>query len=284
MNRMIAWFAENRVAANLLMVLIVVAGILSIPNTRKELIPNISLDMVSITVVYPGASPEEIEASVCVRIEEQVFDIEGIKKLTTRAQENACVVVAEVSPDYITRDVMDDIKARTDTITSFPQNTERPVIKEISIRSTVASVVISGQVDEVTLKHLAERVRDDLTELDSITHSWSLRVGGKWHDNEDISDIYYFGLRRSHMDFEAPLLAWLPNSGIDYQIAFSQQDNSLIEQKLFFDRKLPLRAWQIGLDIKLGLIWKKAEKYRGRLATEGPGDEFYLVLRPDIEF
>jgi multidrug efflux pump subunit AcrB len=169
MNRMIAWFAENRVAANLLMVLIVVAGILSIPNTRKELIPNISLDMVSITVVYPGASPEEIEASVCVRIEEQVFDIEGIKKLTTRAQENACVVVAEVSPDYITRDVMDDIKARIDTITSFPQNTERPVIKEISIRSTVASVVISGQVDEVTLKHLAERVRDDLTELDSIT-------------------------------------------------------------------------------------------------------------------
>lgn len=61
MNRMIAWFAENRVAANLMMVLIIVAGVLSIPETRKELIPNISLDMVSITVAYPGASPSEIE-------------------------------------------------------------------------------------------------------------------------------------------------------------------------------------------------------------------------------
>lgn len=121
-------------------------------------------------------------------------------------------------------------------------------------------------------------------EIDEVTHSWSLRVGGKWHDNEEIADIYYFGLRRSHLDFSAPLLAWLPNSGIDYQIAFSQEDNSLIEQKLFFDRKLPLRAWKVALNIKIGFIWKQAEKYRGALATEGPGDEFYLVLRPDIEF
>lgn len=121
-------------------------------------------------------------------------------------------------------------------------------------------------------------------EIKAVTHSWSLRVGGKWHGNEDITDIYYFGLRRSHLDFDAPVLAWLPNSGIDYQIAFSQQENALIEQKLFFDKKLPLHAWKVALNIKIGFIWKRAEKYRGALATEGPGDEFYLVLRPDIEF
>lgn len=121
-------------------------------------------------------------------------------------------------------------------------------------------------------------------EIDAVVHSWSFRVGGKWHDNEDISDIYYIGVRRSHLDFDAPVLAWLPNSGIDYQIAFSQQENAIIEQKLFFDKKLPLRAWKIALNIKIGFIWKQAEKYRGELATQGPGDEFYLVLRPDIEF
>ena len=121
-------------------------------------------------------------------------------------------------------------------------------------------------------------------EIESVTHSWSFRAGGKWHDNEDISDIYYLGMRRSHLDFDAPVLAWLPNSGIDYQIAFSQRENALIEQKLFFDKKLPLRAWKVALNIKIGFIWKRAEKYRGALATEGPGDEFYLVLRPDIEF
>lgn len=169
MNRMIAWFAENRVAANLMMLLIVVAGILSIPETRKELIPNISLDMVSITVPYPGASPEEVERSVCIRVEESIFDIEGIRKLTTRAREDACVTVADIDSNYVTRDVMDDIKSRIDTITSFPKNTEQPLVKEISIRSTVASVVVSGKVDEVTLKHLAEQVRDELTDLPSMT-------------------------------------------------------------------------------------------------------------------
>lgn len=169
MNRMIAWFAENRVAANLMMLLIVVAGFLSIPDTRKELIPNISLDMVSVTVPYPGASPEEVERSVCIRVEESIFDIEGIRKLTTRAREDACVTVADINSNYVTRDVMDDIKSRIDTITTFPKNTEQPLVKEISIRSTVASIVVSGQVDEVTLKHLAEQVRDELTSLPSMT-------------------------------------------------------------------------------------------------------------------
>ncbi|HEY9051556.1 MAG TPA: efflux RND transporter permease subunit, partial [Gammaproteobacteria bacterium] len=169
MNRMIAWFAENRVAANLMMLLIVVAGILSIPNTRKELIPNISLDMVNITVPYPGASPEEVERAICIRVEENIFDVEGIRKLTSRASEDACNVVAEIDNNYETRNVMDDIKSRIDTITSFPKNSEQPVIREISIKSTVASVVVSGNVDELTLKHYAEQVRDDLTSLPSIT-------------------------------------------------------------------------------------------------------------------
>ncbi|HEY9052478.1 MAG TPA: efflux RND transporter permease subunit, partial [Gammaproteobacteria bacterium] len=169
MNRMIAWFAENRVAANLMMLLIVIAGILSIPNTRKELIPNISLDMVNITVPYPGATPEEVEQAICIRIEESIYDVEGIRKLTSRASEDACNVLAEIDNNYETRNVMDDIKSRIDTITSFPKNSEQPVIREITIKSTVASVVVSGNVDELTLKHYAEQIRDDLTSLPSIT-------------------------------------------------------------------------------------------------------------------
>lgn len=120
-------------------------------------------------------------------------------------------------------------------------------------------------------------------DIDAVTHSWSFRVGGKWHGNEEITDIYYIGLRRSHLDFDAPILSWLPNSGFDYQVAFSQHDNSLVEQQLFFDKKLPLRAWHFAVDIELGLIWKKAAKYTGNLAGQGAGEEIYLVLRPNIE-
>lgn len=169
MNKLIAWFAENQVAANLMMVMIVVAGILSLQSTRKELIPNISLDMVTIGVAYPGATPEEIEQSVCVRIEESIFDIEGIRKLTTKAAESICNVTADIEVNYQAREVMDEIKSRIDAISTFPEPAERPLIREISIKSSVASVVVSGAADERTLKNIAEMVRDELTEIKAIT-------------------------------------------------------------------------------------------------------------------
>ncbi|VAW69690.1 Acriflavin resistance protein [hydrothermal vent metagenome] len=169
MNKLIAWFAQNQVAANLMMVLIVVAGLLSLQGTRKELIPNISLGKVSINIMYPGASPKEVEQSVCVRVEENIFDIEGIRQITSNVSEGSCTVVADIQVHYDTRDVMAEIKSRIDSIVTFPVDAERPVIREISIKTTVANVVVSGDTDEHTLKGIAEAVRDELTELKSIT-------------------------------------------------------------------------------------------------------------------
>ena len=169
MNKMIAWFAENRVAANLMMVLVVIAGALAMTETRKELIPNISLDLVLITVPYPGAAPDEVERAVCIRVEEKIFDIEGIRKMVAIARENACVVSVEVEPEYNTRDVMEDIKSRIDTITNFPKDAEQPVVQERTIRASVADIVVAGNIDELSLKRLAEEVRDELTNLPSIT-------------------------------------------------------------------------------------------------------------------
>lgn len=169
MNKLISWFAENQVAANLIMLLIVVAGILSLQNTRKELIPNISLDIININIIFPGASPKEVEKTICVRIEENIFDIEGISKLTSIASEGVCNVTADIDSKYNARELMDEIKSRIDTISTFPEEAERPQIREISIKSSVASVVVSGSVDERTLKNIAETVRDELTEIKSIT-------------------------------------------------------------------------------------------------------------------
>ena len=169
MNALIAWFATNRVAANLLMVLIVVAGLLSIPQTRKELIPNILLDRINIQIAYGGASPAEVEQSLCVPIEEKIFDLEGIRKLNTLAQESLCNITAEIEAGYASSDIKDKIESRIDAIDSFPKDAERPIIKEVAIRSSVISVVVSADVDEASLKTLAEQVRDDLTELKSVT-------------------------------------------------------------------------------------------------------------------
>ena len=169
MNKLISWFAENQVAANLVMLLIVVAGVLSLQSTRKELIPNISLDKVNISIAFPGASPKEVETSICVRVEENIFDIEGIRKITSVASEGMCSVTANIESAYKTRDLMDEIKSRIDAVSTFPEQAEQPQIRELSIKASVASVVVSGDVDERTLKNVAETVRDELTEIDSIT-------------------------------------------------------------------------------------------------------------------
>ncbi|MGD2114379.1 MAG: efflux RND transporter permease subunit, partial [Acidobacteriota bacterium] len=87
MNRTIAWFAENRVAANLLMVLILGGGVLTLFTLRQEVFPEVSSDVVSVTVPYPGAAPEEVEDGVVTRVEDAIEGIEGIQEVTSTASE-----------------------------------------------------------------------------------------------------------------------------------------------------------------------------------------------------
>ncbi len=169
MNKLIAWFARNSVAANLLMVTIIAGGLLTISSLKYEVFPEANLDMVQISVLYPGAAPEEVEEGVVVRIEEAIQDIDGIKEITSRSQENVGTVTAEIKTGYATKDVMDDIKSRVDAITTFPAEIEKPVISEMIRRNQVIYVAVSGETDPATLKKLADRIRDDLLSYKDIT-------------------------------------------------------------------------------------------------------------------
>ena len=169
MHGLIDWFARNGVVANLLMFVILVGGMMSLPEVKKEVFPEISIDMVSVTVPYRGAAPEEVEEGVCIRIEEAVQDLEGIKKITATAAENVGTVIVEVEPGYDTREILGDIKSRVDAIDTFPIETEKPVIREMTNRLQVINVSISGDADELTLKRLGERVRDELLLIPTIT-------------------------------------------------------------------------------------------------------------------
>ncbi len=169
MNRLIAWFARNSVAANLLMVTIIAGGLLTISSLKYEVFPEANLDMIQVSVLYPGAAPEEVEEGVVVRIEEAIQDIDGIKEITSRSQENVGTVTAEIKSGYATRDVMDEIKSRVDAITTFPKEIEKPVITEMIRRNQVIYVAVSGQTDRYTLKKLADRIRDDLLSYKDIT-------------------------------------------------------------------------------------------------------------------
>ena len=169
MNRAIAWFAENHVAANLVMLVIIGAGIFTIPSITQELIPSIELDMISISVPYPGASPEEVEQSITNRLEEELEGLQGISHLRSISAEGLSSVTIELLAGEDVRKRLDEIRAQVDTIDNFPEDAEEPLVRQADVQRQVLSIAITGNTDEYTLKRLAQQVRDDLTNFPGIT-------------------------------------------------------------------------------------------------------------------
>ena len=159
---MIAWFARNPVAANLLMVFLIVGGLIAAFNVRAEVFPEITLDRVVVEVPYLGAAPEEVEQAVCVRIEESIQGIDGIKEIVSTAAEGVGTVTVEIEFGADVRRVLDDVKGQVDAIDTFPAETEKPIVRELLARDPVIDVAVSGRADEHALKAAAERVRDAL--------------------------------------------------------------------------------------------------------------------------
>ena len=170
-SELLSWFATNHVAANLLMCLIIVSGLLTVFTIKVEFFPEMSLDTIIVTVPYRGASPAEVEEGVCMRVEEAVAGVDGIKRLYSTASENAGMITIEIEEYAETREVLDDIKAEVDRIITFPRETEKPIITEITTRYEVVKVVLYGDATEKTLRELADDVRDDLTAMDNISQA-----------------------------------------------------------------------------------------------------------------
>jgi multidrug efflux pump subunit AcrB len=165
----IGWFAKNSVAANLLMLLILTGGLITVFVVRQEVFPEFSLDLITVTVEYRGAAPAEVEEGVCVRIEEAIQGLDGVKRVTSVASEGFGTVTIELLLGADGRKVLDDVKARVDAIDTFPAETEKAVIREITNRRQVIDVAVWGDAEEKTLRHLAEQVRDELSVLPEIT-------------------------------------------------------------------------------------------------------------------
>ena len=166
---LLGWFASNHVAANLLMFLIITGGLLTIATIKMEIFPEMTLDMVTVTVPYRGASPEDVEDGVVLRLEEAIAGLEGIKRLNSSAAEGMGLVTAEIAEYADSKRVLDDIKAEVDRITTFPEETEKAIIAEATNRFSVISVVLYGDASERTLKTLADEIRDDLTAFKNIS-------------------------------------------------------------------------------------------------------------------
>jgi multidrug efflux pump subunit AcrB len=169
MNSAIAWFARNHVAANLLMVLLVVGGLAALPAIHQKSFPDFEIEMVQVGVPYPGAAPEEVEIAVCVRIEEEIQGIEGIDRIGSTASEGACGVTAELLSGYPVDRALSEIKNAVDGIDSFPEDAEKPIVSHVTVRREALQLALSGPASERALKVYGERLRDDISSLPGVT-------------------------------------------------------------------------------------------------------------------
>ena len=169
MKTIIAWFAENHIAANLLLILVVLFGASALLTMPQKSFPDIDVPIITVSVLYLGAAPEEVEQGVCVRIEEELEGVEGVKEIRSAANEGICTVSVELFEDTDKSKALDDVKNRVDAIDTLPTETEKPIINLITSVRSVMDIAITGPKDERALKVLGQRVRDDIAALPSIT-------------------------------------------------------------------------------------------------------------------
>lgn len=168
MQPVIRWFVDNPIATKLAMVFIVLAGLLTFPLLDKEFFPQVEIDLIKVSVSYPGAGPEEVEKQICARIEEAVQQLGGIEEIRSVAREGFGEVTIEVKPEEDTQRLLNDVKANVDAINTFPVEAERPQIVEVRWKNTMMRLQLAGDLQERELKELGEQIREEIAALPSV--------------------------------------------------------------------------------------------------------------------
>ena len=169
MNSALAWMAKNPVAANLLMLLLVAGGIMTLPTIRQEEFPSIDIDVINVSVEYQGAAPAEVEQGVCVRVEEELQGLQDMDRMTSIAVEGVCIVSVEMTAGSDVDAALDEVESKVNAITTLPDETEKPVVSKVVVKAQVISIAVTGDLDERSLVRLGHDIRDEIAALDGVS-------------------------------------------------------------------------------------------------------------------
>jgi len=194
----LSWFIRNPIAANLLMVFLIIGGLMTVPSLDKQFFPTPEINQVSVTMPFPGAGPAEVEEQICIRVEEAIHDLTGIKEIRSIAQQGMGTILIEATQDYPVQRLTADIKTRVDAIDTFPSDAERPVVTELTYRHLMAVVALAGDLDAYELKELGETLRDELARQPYVSVV-DLQTTKPYEVSVDISEAT---LRRYGLSFE----------------------------------------------------------------------------------
>ena len=169
MHTAIRWFANNSVAANLLMIVLVLGGIFGALTTNQEEFPNFEIKVINVFVPYLGAAPIEAEKAVCIRIEEAIEGVEGIERVYGTAIEGGCSVAAQLFSDADDITASNEIKSRVDAINNLPIETEKPNVSKVAFTRRVLQIALFGDATERELKELGRELRDKIAATEGIS-------------------------------------------------------------------------------------------------------------------
>ncbi len=169
MKGVVQWCIDNPVCVNLGLFLIILAGFFYLDQLNTELFPEFSLDRIYVQVVFPGASPEEVEEGICIKIEEAITGISGIKKVDSTARESIGSVLIEIESGEDIYRMKDEIESRINQINTFPKDAEKPIVQDLKLIRQVLFISVSGDISEETLRTLSEEIKDDLLQLKEIS-------------------------------------------------------------------------------------------------------------------
>ena len=172
----IAWMAQHRIAANLLMILLIGGGVWTALHVQKEVFPQFQLDVVNVDVGYPGAAPEEVEKGILLPIEEAVRGLQGIEEITSTAREGRGRVTIELVAGSDRMQAFQEIDQAINRIRTFPEDIDTPEVRLASEQRGVMRIGLYGEVDVWSLRGLAEQLRDQLLSDPEITQVELSRV------------------------------------------------------------------------------------------------------------
>lgn len=183
---LIAWFARNSVAANLLMIFILLGGLLTINTINKQMFPQVKINWISYSAPYPGAAPQEVEEGITIKIEEALETVQGLKRMITYSNRNFSNGWFEVDLDYEPQIVLEEVKSAIDSIASFPDGMERIKIEREKFRQEVLYISLYGDLTHGELKELGRKIHDEIQQLPLVNIS-NLSSGLNYEISIDVS-------------------------------------------------------------------------------------------------
>ena len=199
----IGWMASNPIAANLLLVIVLIAGYIAIGGIRKEVFPSFPTNTFTVTIPYPGSSAVEVEQGIVLKVEEELQSIVGIKEIRSAAMEGVAVITVEMEVGSDITKALNQAKVRVDSIRAFPLDAEEPIVEEVISRGYAMRVSLYGDIGENGLKQLADQVREEILDLEGISE---IRMLGD-RTYEISIEVSNANLRRYGLDFDQVVTA-----------------------------------------------------------------------------